>query len=135
VARAVRCNETAMTTPLHKGRRHLLTALGLVVVATCVTGCEPGHDFWITNATGETLTVQSRTQVPGEQVDPISPADQRYTLQSGQKIGLVLGLQRGNCKYYTFLSYDASGRLVDQDPTPICEDTHGHGNTWAIVAK
>ena len=121
-----------MTSALRKDHRLLVAGVGLVVTAVCLSGCEPGQDFWITNATGQTLTVQSRTQVPGADADPVSPADHRFTIHPGQKVGLVLGLQPGKCKYYAFISYDRSGQLVGQDPTPICEDKAGHGNTWII---
>ena len=124
-----------MTTPFHEARRYLLIGLGLVVVATFAAGCEPANDFSITNATGQILTVQQRYQHPGEQPAPLSGVEKRFTLQPGAKVAFLLGLRRGTCVDIAILAYDASGRLVDQDPTPICEDTHGHGNTWTIVAK
>jgi hypothetical protein len=105
------------------------------MVATCATGCEPANDFSVTNATSQTLTVQERHQHPGEQPSPLNPGDWKATLQPGQKLGLQLDLSRGACVDVEFLAYDASGRFVDQDPTPICEDTHGHGNTWIIKGK
>jgi hypothetical protein len=128
-------NETAVTNLLPKARRRLLAGLGLVMVATCVAGCEPANDFSITNATNQPLTVQERYRHPGEQPAPLSGIEKRFTLQPGAKVALLLDLSRGTCVDIEILAYDASGRLVDQDPTPICEDTHGHGNTWIITGK
>jgi len=125
-----------MTTLLHNARRCLLAGLGLVVVATCATGCEPGNDFWVTNGTSQTVTVVSRLELPGQAPAPTPDAfDVKLTLLPGKRQGIRIDLSRGDCKNRTFLAYDASGRIVDHDPAPICEDTHGHGNTWIIVAK
>ena len=124
-----------MTTSFYEARRYLLAGLGLVMVATCATGCEPANDFSITNATNQPLTVQERYRHPGEQPRPLSGAEERITLQPGDKVCLLLDLSRGTCVDIEILAYDASGRLVAQDPTPICEDTHGHGNTWTITGK
>jgi hypothetical protein len=116
-------------------RRPVTVGIGVIVIAGCLSGCEPGKDFWITNGTTELLTVQSRTQVPGAALDPVSPIDQRFTLQPGQKIGLQIDLSRGVCKDVTFLAEGPSGQLVAQDPSPICEDKAGHGNSWTIKTK
>lgn len=124
-----------MTSALRKTHRPLLASIGLVVTAACLNGCEPANDFWITNATNQPLTVQERDQHPGEAPSPLNPADWKATLQPGQKLGLQLNLTSGVCVDVEFLASDASGGLVDQDPTPICEDSHGHGNTWIIKGK
>ena len=124
-----------MTNLLRNAHRPLLVGVGLVVTAACLNGCEPASDFSITNATSQTLTVQERHHHPGQDPAPLSPIDKRFTLQPGAKVALQLDLSRGTCVDIEVLAYDASGRLVDQDPTPICEDTHGHGNTWTIKGK
>ena len=115
--------------------RRFLTSVVLLGVGTCVSGCEPANDFWVTNAANQPLTVQERYRHPGEQPAPLSGIEERFTLQPGAKVALRLNLSRGTCVDIEFLAYDASGRLVDQDPTPICEDTKGRGNTWTIIAK
>jgi hypothetical protein len=108
----------------------------LLGFVTCVSGCEPGKDFWVTNATDKTLTVVSRLDVPGQQPAPTPDVfDTRLTLPPGEKQGVQIDLSHGVCKNITFLAYDSAGRLIDQDPAPICEDTKGHGNTWTIIAK
>ena len=125
-----------MTNLFCRARRHLLAGLGLAVVATCVSGCEPGKDFWVTNATSQTVTVVSRLQLPGQAPAPTTDVfDVKLTLSPGQRQGIQIDLSRGVCKNITFLAYDASGGLVAQDPTPICEDKAGHGNTWIIKGK
>lgn len=80
-----------------------MAGLGLVVVATCVTGCEPANDFSITNATNQPLTVQKRHQHPGAAPSPLNPGDWKATLQPGQKLpfgqsllGAILGYRRAN---------------------------------------
>ena len=53
----------------------------------------------------------------------------------GEQIGLRLGLAPGVCKYEVLMAYDPSGKLIATDPSPICEDKHGHGATWAVQTK
>ncbi len=122
-----------MTQVLRKASRPLLFGVGIVVIG-CLGGCEPASDFWVTNATNQPLTVQERDQHPGEEPSPLNPGDWKATLQPGQKLGLQLNLSRGVCVDVEFLAYDASGRLVDHEPTPICEDKAGDGNSWILRA-
>jgi hypothetical protein len=121
-------------------RRHIvqrfLTIVILLGVVMCVSGCAPGKDFRITNATDKTLTVVSRFDFPGQQPAPTPDVfDTRLILSPREKQGVQIDLSRGVCKNLTFLADDSAGLLIDQDPTPICEDTKGHGNTWTIIAK
>ena len=53
----------------------------------------------------------------------------------GEQIGLRLGLAPSVCKYEVLMAYDPSGKLIATDPSPICEDKHGHGATWAVQTK
>lgn len=124
-----------MTSTLRKARRRFLAGIGLVVGAICVSGCEPHAGFHVTNATNQILTVQERTQTPGQPAAPLNGADLKITLQPGQVWGLPFSLARGGCLNMTLTAYDQSGQVVDEDPTPICEDTSGHGNTWIIKGK
>jgi hypothetical protein len=116
----------------HRMSRWLVGGAGSVVVASCLAGCEPAKDFSVTNATNEVVTVQERAQHPGQQP---SPVDFTVILQPGEKSAIQLGLSRGVCMDTGFVAYDASGQMVAQDPTPICEDKTGHGNSWVIKAK
>jgi hypothetical protein len=122
-----------MTRAVRRTGRSLLVGVGIVVTGS-LGGCEPAMDFWVTNASNQPLTVQERYRHPGQESVPLSPADWKATLQPGQKLGLQLNLSRGVCVDVEFLAYDGSGRLVEQDPTPICEDKAGHGNSWTLTA-
>jgi hypothetical protein len=124
-----------MASALRKARQLLFAGVGLVVAAICVSGCEPRAGFHVTNATNQILTVQESEQAPGQSAAPLNPADLKITLQPGQVWGLPFSLARGGCLNMTLTAYDQNGRLVDEDPTPICEDTSGHGNTWIIKGK
>ena len=124
-----------MASALRKARRPLVVGIGLAVAAICVSGCEPRAGFHVTNATNQILTIQERTQAPGEPAARLNPADLKITLQPGQVWGLPFSLARGGCLNMTLTAYDQNGRLVDEDPTTICEDTSGHGNTWIIKGK
>ncbi|HEY5457075.1 MAG TPA: hypothetical protein VIJ96_16555 [Acidothermaceae bacterium] len=53
----------------------------------------------------------------------------------GEQIGLRLGLAPSVCKYEVLMAYDPSGKLIATDPSPICEDKHGHGATWTVQTK
>jgi len=116
--------------------RRFLTTVTSVGVVACISGCEPGKDFSITNATGQTLTVSSRFQREGEAPSPSADSlDVTLTLAPGEKTGVRLYLDKGSCTNRTFLAYDQAGHLLYTDPAPICRDGKGRGNSWTIIAK
>ena len=115
-------------------KRLLMGGAGSITVASCLTGCEPAKNFSVTNATNQVVTVQERDQHPGDDPLPLSPADFKVILQPGEKRAIQLSLG-GGCAYVEFLAYDASGQIVAQDPSPICQDKSGHGISWVIKAK
>jgi hypothetical protein len=41
-------------------------------------------------------------------------------------------LSAGNCEDITVFAYDTAGKLVDQDPSPICQNKNGDTVTWVI---
>lgn len=117
-----------------------LVASLLAASATGVAGCikigEDGLNFIVVNHTNQTLTIVPRTQAPGQPPDSYSGgADQPFTLMPGASGGERDSLSPGTCLYQTFSAYDSTGKLIATDPTPICEDTHGHGGTWTITTK
>ena len=116
-------------------RRRLAVGVGLVATLIAVTGCEPHANFFITNATDQTLTIDGRTQLPGESPEPPNPTDPHLFLQPGEKRGLDIGLSKDSCSNLTFSAHNQAGQLVGQDPSPICAGAHGHGRTWVIKAK
>ena len=116
-------------------RRRLAVGVGLVATLIGTTGCEPHANFFITNATDQTLTIDGRTQLPGESPQPPSPIDPKLVLQPGEKRGLNIGIFKGSCSNLTFSAHNQAGQLVGQDPSPICAGKNGQGNTWVIKAK
>lgn len=125
-----------MTIARRIARRPLVAAVGLLVTATCISGCEPSKDFSITNATDQTLTIDRRFEYPGQTPAPTSgPGDVTLTLAPGERTGVQLGLEKGDCLNITFLAHDQAGHLLYSDPAPICRDKNGHGNTWLIKKK
>jgi len=115
--------------------RRLVLAVGLVVGLIAVTGCEPHSNFFITNATDQTLTIDGRTQLPGESLEPPNPTDPHLVLQPGEKRGLNIGLFKGSCSDITFSAHNQAGQLVGQDPSPICAEKNGQGKPWVIKPK
>jgi hypothetical protein len=111
----------------------------LVASAAGLAGCikigEGGLTFVVVNHTSQTLTIVPRIVVPGEPAPLDAAADPQLRLRPGARDGERDSLAPGGCLYETFSAYSSTGELIATDPSPICEDTHGHGGTWTITAK
>jgi hypothetical protein len=117
-------------------------AIALLAMAACGVPSEGYANFWVTNNTNEQLTVTSYpVEIPPSN-NLASPASVPTSLSQSRGVGagkraafMFGGLDKGSCVTYMLIAYDAAGHEVARRPSPICEDAHGHGNTWTIAKQ
>jgi hypothetical protein len=117
-----------------RGRRSGYVALASLLLAGCGphVHAELGFTFTVVNQTDQTLHISGRPQQPGAALPGAANYDDDTNVAAHQHGGLRLNLSAGACINETVLAYGLGGRLVAQQPTPLCEKPDGTGSTWTI---
>ena len=115
-------------------------AIAVLAMAACGVPSEGYANFWVTNNTNEQLTVTSYpVEIPpsnnfASRASVPTSLSQSRGVGAGERASFMFGgLDKGSCVTYMLIAYDDLGHEVARRPSPICEDGHGHGNTWTIA--
>jgi hypothetical protein len=102
-------------------------------VMSCAVHGEFPANFTVKNETSMRLTVGETGDIgPGPHTHDATHLRAPITIDPAQASSFDIGLSPGTCEYVGLSAYDEAGRLVATLPSPICQDSAGHGNAWTI---